>query len=127
MSSPNELIEESPEQVAGAVGDSGPEARSFDEAIALYEGEWVLMKVIEFDAFYRPERGLVIAHSPDRGAVSEALRKEPPRLPDASYQPYYTFNASPRMHSSEAYDDAAARIAAQRAAAQEYRHAQRRP
>lgn len=104
-----------------ATDDPGREERSFDEAIALYEGEWVLMKVTAFGAYHRPERGLVIAHSPDRGAISEALRKEPPRLPDASYQPYYTFSAFPRLRPGETQDEAAVRVAAQRAAAKETR------
>ena len=62
----------------------GPEERSFDEAIALYYGEWVLMKVLEVDEYDIPTRGIVIAHSPDRGAISEALKREPPRPPHPS-------------------------------------------
>ena len=104
------------------VGETAPdqtgrqEERTFDEAIALYYGEWVLMKVLEFDEHFIPVRGLVIAHSPDRGAISEALKREPLRQPDAPYQPYYTFSAFPRVRPGETFEQAAERFAVQRAA-----------
>lgn len=125
MDEPHEPIEEPSEHVAGGAGNTGPEERSYEEAIALYEGEWVLMKVTVFDASHEPEWGIVIAHSPDRGAISAALRNEPPRSPDAPYQPYYTFNAFPRLRPGETQEEAAVRVAAQRAAAKDARLARR--
>jgi hypothetical protein len=102
-----------------------PEERGFDEAIALYESEWVLMKVLEFDEHFRPVRGLVLAHSPDRGAISEVFARQPRTPPDGPYQPYYTFNAFPRFRPGETFEQAAIRIAAERVAAKAERDARR--
>ena len=113
-----------PAEAQGGDDDSGSVKReecSFDEAIARYEGEWVLFKITEFGEYQDPERGIVIAHSPDRGAISEALAKEPPRQPGGPYQPYYTFNAFFRLRPDETEEEAAVRVAALRAAAQEAR------
>jgi hypothetical protein len=108
---------ESREDDGVAIEDQAPgEERSFEEAIALYYGEWVLMKVLDFDEHFIPVRGRIIAHSRDRGALSEALKKEPPRQPDAPYQPYYPFAAFPRVRPGESLEQAAARFSAQRAA-----------
>lgn len=80
-------------------GADPPVERTVEETIVLHRGEWILMKVIGFDEDGWPERGLLLAHSPRRGDISEALRQEPPRSerpPDAPYEPYYVFNAFPR-------------------------------
>ena len=106
--------------------DDLPREMTFDEAIAMYYKEWVLFKILEFNEYHEPVRGLVIAHSPSRAAISEALAREPPRSPDAPYQPYYTFNAFPRLHHGETLEQGRARFAAQRAAAEEARRAERR-
>ena len=74
------------------------------------------MKVLEFDEYGIPTRGIVIAHSPERGAISEALKHEPRQRPDGPYQPYYTFSAFPRVRPGETFEQAAERVAAQRAA-----------
>jgi hypothetical protein len=103
-----------------------PEELGFDEAIALYENEWVLMKVLEYDEHYRPVRGLVFAHSPSRDAISEVMQRVPKNPPGGPHQPYYTFNAFPRVRPGESFEDAAVRIAAERAAAEDVRRARRR-
>ena len=107
--------------------DSSPEVSrqemSFDEAIALYYGEWVLMKITEHDEHFEPVRGIIIAHSPNRGDLSVALAAEPPRQKGRPYQPYYTFSAFPRVHIGETFEQAFERFTAQRAAAQQGRRA----
>lgn len=114
---------------APASTDGDPRAMTFDEAIAMYYKEWILFKILEFNEYHEPVRGLVLAHSPSREAISDALAREPPRSalpPDAPYQPYYTFNAFPRAHVGESLEEARVRFAAQRAAAEERRRAERR-
>ncbi len=93
------LVEQSqPVDASGNTAD-GPSERTVDETIALHRDEWILMKVTGFDEDGWPEKGFVLAHSPRRSDISDALAKEPPRTeraPDAPYQPYYVFNAFPR-------------------------------
>jgi len=78
----------------------GPVERLVDEAIALYRGQWILMKVTANDGDNMPAKGYVLAHSPRRADISKALAKEPPRSAvagDAPSQPYYVFKAYPRL------------------------------
>lgn len=99
------------------------EERSFDEAIALYYREWVLMRITAFDEHRRPARGLIITHSPDRAAISEVFKKQPPTAKDAPYQPYYVFKAYPRVRPGETFEQAEERFDAERAAVLETRRA----
>ncbi|MGH2534181.1 MAG: hypothetical protein ACRDJW_18085 [Thermomicrobiales bacterium] len=95
-----------------------PQEQTFDEAIARYYGEWVLMKVTVFNQYTEPVRGFVLAYSPSRRDISEVLKKQPARSelpPESPYQPYYTFKAFPRTHVGETYEQAVARFAEQRA------------
>jgi len=110
---------------AGPLPETLSREVSFDEAIALYYGEWVLMKITEFDEHHVPVKGFVIAHSPKRGDVSVALAAEPPRVEGSPYQPYYAFNAFPRVHIGETFDQAVERFAAQRAAVEQGRRGER--
>ena len=76
------------------------------EAIAQFHGEWVLMKVTEYDEDRWPSKGYVIGHSPEREGVSEALALEPPRgllPPNAPRLMYYVFLAYPRARSLAEY------------------------
>lgn len=87
-----------------------PPMRTVEETIALHRGEWILMKVKGFDEDGWPERGLVLAHSPRRGRISQVLAKEPPRTerpPDAPYEPYYLFRAFPRYKTWPIPDETA--------------------
>lgn len=104
-----------------------PGEHTFDEAIALHYGEWVLMKVTAHNEYAEPARGYVLAHSPRRRDISEALGKEPLRseLPPGAPL-YYIFKAYPRVHVGETFDQAAARFAQQRAAVAEAEHARGR-
>jgi hypothetical protein len=70
-----------------------------NEVIAQCRNEWILMKVAGFGDDGWPERGHVLAHSPRRGDISQALAAQPPRTErpaDAPYRPFYVFNAFPR-------------------------------
>ena len=80
----------------------------YDRVIARYYGEWVLYQITKWDDTHRPELGYLIAHSPSRAAISEALAKEPLRskAPDAPYRPYYTFFARPEARVGESIEDA---------------------
>ena len=75
---------------------------SVDRTIELYRGEWILMKVTEFDADRIPSCGFVLLHSHDRAEISERLATEPPRsnVPDKRGSgPYYIYCANPRSRS----------------------------
>lgn len=96
-----------------------PVESDIDEVIALYYGEWVLLRVTAYDEHHDPARGYVICHSVNRGDLSAALKREPLRheiAPGQRPQPYYTFKAYPRLHVGETHDEAVSRFAAQRAA-----------
>ena len=56
--------------------DVGPEELSFDEAVARYYRQWILMKVTAFDEYHWPARGVVLFHSPDPEAVAEEFAKQ---------------------------------------------------
>jgi hypothetical protein len=82
------------------VDDNGssntPLERSIGEVVNLHPGEWVLIRVTRHDGDSMPAKGYVIAHSPRRDDVSEALPKGPaePELPQGTPpQPYYIFHA----------------------------------
>jgi hypothetical protein len=103
---------------------------SLDEAIALYHGEWVLMKITAFDQHRSPARGIVLAHSSSRDRISDALCNEPSRAgwsPETPRQPYYTFKAFPRAHVGESYEQAQRRFQAQVAQVHAARRAAQRP
>ena len=78
-------------QVRNALAVNPPLECTRDEAIARFYGEWILFQILDEDEYHTPTRGLVFAHSPDRGAISEVLATLPVRTKDQPYQPYYTF------------------------------------
>ncbi|HKG25777.1 MAG TPA: hypothetical protein VKB09_09020 [Thermomicrobiales bacterium] len=86
-----------------------------DEAIARFYGEWILFQILEVDEYDTPTRGLVFAHSPDRGGISKVLRALPKRTKDQPFQPYYSFFGMPRAHVGETIEEALARFERQRA------------
>jgi hypothetical protein len=87
---------------------------SQDEAIARFYGEWILFQILEVDEYGTPIRGLVFAHSPNRGAISKVLRTLPKRTKDQPFQPYYSFFGRPRAHPGETIPEALARFERQR-------------
>lgn len=75
---------------AGDNPSSGPPVeQTIDDVIVRYYGEWILMQLTGFDAYHHPERGYLLAHSPDRREISRVFAMQPPRAPDAPYRPYY--------------------------------------
>jgi hypothetical protein len=98
-------------RVAGEGTSEAPvgELMTVDEVIARYAGERILMKVTEFDEYGWPQRGYVLAHSPDRRAILRALKREPRRdqlPPDAPRLPYYSFRADPYVDSGSEWEAA---------------------
>lgn len=82
------------------------------------------MRVTGRDQYHAPERGIVLAHSPSRAAISAVLALEPRRWelpPGVPVPSYYTFNAFPRTRPAETIEEARARFARQRATAEEAR------
>ncbi len=87
------------------------ELMTVKEAITRFYGEWVLMKVTEYDEDHWPSEGYVIAHAPEREEISKALALEPPRgslPPDVPRLRYYPFLAYPRVRSGPEYRAATA-------------------
>ena len=84
----------------------------YDRVIARYYKEWLLYQVTKWDENRRPELGYLIAHSPSRAEISEALAKEPLRSkdPDAPYRPYYLFFARPELRRGETLAEGRARF-----------------
>jgi hypothetical protein len=93
------------DQTSSAAEQPTGELMSVYEAIARFRGEWVLMKVTEYDEDRWPSHGYVIAHSRDRDEINEAIpwRSQETILPDAPRQPYYVFLAYPRARSLAEY------------------------
>jgi hypothetical protein len=107
--SANAQVHQTPSEAEQSAGT----LMTMNEAIARFHGEWVLMKVTEYDADHWPSKGYVIAHSPKREGISEALALEPPRgllPPDAPRLRYYVFLAYPRVRSGPEYRAAAAKL-----------------
>jgi hypothetical protein len=73
------------------------EPMTVDEARDRYPGEWVLMRVFEFDEHHHPLRGYVLRHSRSRKAISNRLAKEPPRSELPKHERFYTFHTSLRL------------------------------
>lgn len=99
---------------------------SVDDAIRLYEGQWVLMLVSAFDQDQFPVEGRIIAHTGDRDEINEALALEPPRSEAAPRMPYYIFRAFPRICSGPELDEAGENLARQIRAAKEVESGRRR-
>jgi hypothetical protein len=97
------------------VEQSAGELMSVDEAIERFRDEWVLMRVIEYDEHHWPAKGYVLAHSRDEAQVTAALAGESsPAAPSSGErtEPYYVFNAYPRVRSGPDYVAAASRFVA---------------
>jgi hypothetical protein len=72
---------------------------SVDEAVDLYRGEWILMRVTRFDEKREPLAGVVVAHARSHGRVFTKLSKEmEAKEPRASY---YIFLGEPRGRTGE--------------------------
>jgi hypothetical protein len=79
-----------------------PIEMTYDEANERFNGEWVLMKILEFGEYHWPGRGIVLAHPKRRKPVQERLAQEPKpsQLPPGTPEPHYSiFAAYPRKRS----------------------------
>ncbi len=65
---------------------------SVDEAMNLYTGKWILMKVTAFDQDHLPSHGEIISHGPSHSRIWKRLTK---LISDSgkSSTPYYVFQA----------------------------------
>jgi hypothetical protein len=63
-------------------GGRTPEVCTIDDVIARYPGEWIVMRITEYNERRLPARGVLIAHSPSRRTAQriwggELSRAEP--------------------------------------------------
>lgn len=75
-----------------------PPPMTVAEARAIYDGEWVLMKVTAHDEHHQPAEGTILAHSRSRARISKAFAQQPrlSQLPTNTPRlSYYIFNAFP--------------------------------
>ena len=91
-------------------GDSGVTECSVEDIVARHGNEWIMLRVTEFDEDQWPIKGVVVAHSPDREAISAALAA------DDAFQTHYVFQAVPHLRSGAEYDRVVKEFAAQFAA-----------
>ncbi|HEY7036109.1 MAG TPA: hypothetical protein VH482_32550 [Thermomicrobiales bacterium] len=88
---------------------------TIDEAIARFQGEWVLMKVTAVDEHHWPSQGYVIVHSSEEQDLVEAIKRERREhdLPsDTPRLPYYSFRAYPQVTTGPSFDTALRQFAA---------------
>ena len=91
---PETAVKATPAQTESPAGEprkAAPRILSIDEVAALYEGEWVLMKVTAFEDGW-PSQGEVLAHSPSREAMCKLRSELPPVSPGVKVT-YYLFDA----------------------------------
>ena len=84
------------------------EVLTVEEIADRYEGEWVLMRVTEYDEEGWPAKGLLLAHSPRQQDINLALeqRSDGEASPDQAPIPYYSFIAGPTVRSGPEYEAA---------------------
>src|SRR5437762_3559735 len=58
-----------------------PEYLTRDEAVRLYPGQWVLMRVTEMDPQGWPAKGQILAHAADQRDVLQKLPRRDPSEP----------------------------------------------
>ena len=80
-----------------------PEILSLDEIAARYQGEWILLKITEYDEHRLPWRGHVLEHSPHEADITRAFAKEPPIAELPAGTSYYIFQAYPHVYSGEGW------------------------
>lgn len=71
------------------------------EVADLHPDQWILMRVTAQTEDRMPARGLILAHSPSRGIISEAVAEHMPARESESHQPLYVFRASSRTPIDE--------------------------
>jgi hypothetical protein len=82
-----------------------PPEMTVNEVAEAYPEQWVLMRVTRENEYRAPWRGHILAVSPERKRISEALGREPKpsSLPPDEPRPlYYVFQAYPHFYGGEA-------------------------
>ena len=88
-----------------------PPEMTVNEVAEVYPEQWILMRVTGQNEHQMPWRGHILAASPDRTRITEALAREPrPSELPAGLPPahYYVFEAYPRVYGGEALQSALA-------------------
>jgi hypothetical protein len=72
---------------------------SVDEAVALYPGEWIALRVTEENEYKQPSRGQVVAHNKSGARVWKAVGRlvRPVKTGDR----YYVFFGAARGYTGE--------------------------
>jgi hypothetical protein len=73
---------------------------SIDEVIARYPGQWIVMRVTEYDERHLPARGVLIAHARSRRAAARIWGDEIPRTKPGEGV-LSLFDAYPRITTGE--------------------------
>ncbi|HVX30182.1 MAG TPA: hypothetical protein VHA53_06850 [Nitrolancea sp.] len=73
---------------------------SVDEVIASYEGEWILLRITEYDERHRVTRGAVIVHDPDNEKIWDMWAKLKNESPDSD-DCYFIFQARPVIRTEK--------------------------
>jgi hypothetical protein len=98
--------------VVADTGDQTTEGCSIDEMIARYPGEWIVMRVTEYDERHLPARGALIAHTSSRREAQRIWGDEIPRSKPGDGR-LYLFDAYPRITTGEELRKSLAELAAQ--------------
>jgi hypothetical protein len=88
-----------------------PEICSIDEVIARYPGEWIVMRLTEYDQRKLPARGVLIAHTRSRRAAQRIWGDEIPRTRPGDGV-LSLFDAYPRITTGEELRTSLAELAA---------------
>ena len=101
---------------AALIDPANPPEMTIDEVAELYPWQWALMRVTGLNEHKHPWRGYILAVSPNREDMSDALAREPrpsqlpPGTPPAEH---YIFQAYRRIYRGPGYDEWLARVRGQ--------------
>jgi hypothetical protein len=76
------------------------EEMSVDDVIENYEGEWILLRITEWDEHHNPSRGAVIVHDLDNQPIWNMWAQLKDESPDSGDR-YYIFQARPVIRTEE--------------------------
>ena len=79
-----------------------------NEATDLFPGEWILMRVSEFDEHHTVTRGEIVTHNRSHARVWATLGKRLSPPPEKPKDLYYLFHGFRHLHTGEAFREAIA-------------------
>ncbi|HEY7032276.1 MAG TPA: hypothetical protein VH482_13140 [Thermomicrobiales bacterium] len=79
---------------------------TFDEIIERHRGDWVLMRITEYNEDAWPERGYLLDVAPTQEEILEAWTRWAPEVSDGKGWPLYMFLAEPDISSGPEYEAA---------------------